>query len=156
MMPWFRWCGLGVIAVGALTGAAGGSSTLAWAIGTSGGWCVGLSLIVPLVARRRRLTWSLVAVALCTAFVGGIAYLLVPSDATWWLGQLTAIPAVGVAMYFSEGRSGNGRHFDTSSGKPEAPPGGGGAWTYVRSSSATVSMCGVCGNMSTGRARTSS
>lgn len=120
---WFG--GIGIV-LGALVGLAGGSATFAWTIGTAGGWLLGFSLLLPFVARQARLSWWLVGIAACTALSGGIAYLLAPSDVTWWLGQLTGVPALALYAYFHEPESANGRHFDTTSGEVWAPPDGGG------------------------------
>lgn len=123
---YFRWFGVAGIALGALVGAWGGSSTLAWTIGTSGAWALGYSLLLPLVARLEGLTWWLVGLTLCTAFVGGIAYLLVPSDVTWWLGQLTALPAIALGLYFFDRTSGGAQRSESSSEGPWSPPSDGG------------------------------
>jgi hypothetical protein len=107
------------VVIGAGIGLAGGSATVAWSLGTGGGWLLGYGLLLPLIARYPRLTWRLIAAAASAAAVGGAAYLLAPSDATWWLGQLGVVPLVLLWGYFGPG----GRREPGDRGDPWAPPG---------------------------------
>jgi hypothetical protein len=108
-----------LVLVGLGVALAGGSATLAWSVGTAGAWMLGFALLVPLVARFPRLSWRLVAAGASAAVVGGAAYLLAPSDATWWLGQLGAVPLVVLWAYFGPGR----KREPGEQGSPWAPPG---------------------------------
>jgi hypothetical protein len=104
---------------GLAIGLAGGSATLAWSIGTAGAWMLGFGMLVPLFARFPRLSWRLVAAGASAAAAGGAAYLLAPSDATWWLGQLGAVPLVVLWAYFGV----EGKREPGEQGTPWAPPG---------------------------------
>ena len=115
----FRGGGIVLVLIGLAMGFADASATLAWSLGTTGAWLLGLGLLVPLLARFTRLTWRLVAAGACAAAVGGGAYLLAPSDATWWLGQLGAAPLVALWAYFGPAR----RRDPGDGGSPWAPPG---------------------------------
>lgn len=107
------------ILVGLAVGLAGGSATLAWSIGTAGAWMLGFGLLVPLIARFERLSWRLVAAGASAAAVGAAAYVLAPSDATWWLGQLGAVPLVVLGAYFGP----ESKREPGEQGGPWAPPG---------------------------------
>ena len=115
----FRWGGVGFVLTGFVVGLLGGSATLAWSVGTAGASMIGFGLLVPLYSRFARLTWHLVAAAASAAAVGGAAYLLAPSDATWWLGQLGIVPVAVLWGYFAP----ESKREPGDRGDPWAPPG---------------------------------
>ena len=115
----FLWAGVGFILIAVVVGVTGGSATLAWSVGTGGAWMIGFGVLVPLYSRFTRLSWYLVAAAASAAAVGGAAYLLAPSDATWWLGQLGIVPVAVLWGYFGPER----KREPGDRGDPWAPPG---------------------------------
>jgi hypothetical protein len=103
------------------------SANVIWFVGlTVGGVGVGFALDylgVNTWARRasRSTRWLLVVATSLIALVGGIAYVIWPTDTAWWLTGVAAVPATLLLLAWSEDDEGKGTNGFADSG-PWVPP----------------------------------